>query len=86
MHGQRGFLSDLNLLITKTCTAACAHCSVESSPTNRQKMSEDTFANVLKLIEVFAKLPESRRIVVTGGEPYLERERLKQIVALAHHE
>ncbi|HXT68712.1 MAG TPA: radical SAM protein [Vicinamibacterales bacterium] len=78
------YLRDLNLLITRTCNAACAHCSVESSPTDRRRMDDGVFSAALEFIEAFSKVRGSRRVLVTGGEPYLERRRLLAVVETAH--
>ncbi len=72
---------DLNLLIGRTCNAACAHCSIESSPRNKRRMDADTVARAARLVRAFARSTGAERVVLTGGEPFLFRG---QILALAH--
>lgn len=77
------FTRDLNLLLVRTCNAACSHCSVESSPQDRRAMSDEVLDGCRELVEAFAGLPGAERVVVTGGEPFLRRRELERVAAAA---
>jgi organic radical activating enzyme len=77
-------LSDLNVLVGRKCNAACAHCSISSSPANVRRMDEATLAAVCGQIPAFARWMPGGRVVVTGGEPLLYRRQLETIGEAAH--
>ncbi len=78
------YRSDLNILIGRTCNAACAHCSIDSSPRNKLRMSERTLAALPELIAGFAAWSPGGRLVFTGGEPFLFRTALESLCVVAH--
>lgn len=58
----------LTVLTTDTCTAKCAHCSMNSSPTRRGKLTADQICNY---VDQAAESTAIRMVVFAGGEPLL---------------
>lgn len=74
---------DLGLLVTTRCTAACKHCCFGCSPRGDQ-LSGDvtmTLAEARSYIEQASQLPGGiRRLGMSGGEPFLLRGDLVEMV------
>jgi organic radical activating enzyme len=60
--------SQLTILTTDTCTAACAHCCMGSSPQRKAKLN---FENIKTWIDQIAEKTTIRTIIFAGGEPLL---------------
>jgi hypothetical protein len=69
------------VVITRLCNATCSHCFTNSSPTAPRQVVSAEFVEVLA--KVFAARNPKVRMVVTGGEPFLVRDHLLRIVAIA---
>jgi hypothetical protein len=70
----------LTVLCTSQCTATCDHCSMNSSPQRRERLSLDTIT--LAIDELHAKSPLSV-VIFAGGEPTLMGETLLDAIAHA---
>lgn len=79
----RTYSRDLNIMTTRTCNAACGHCSIDSSPRNLREMSVEVEAASREMISAFAERPDAVRVVFTGGEPFIDRARLFSLAAHA---
>jgi len=74
------FQRTLMISLTARCNIACAHCAVLSGPERTERLPAE------QLLTALAELLEARRIdamAVSGGEPFLELETLREIAALA---
>ena len=69
----------LTVLTTSTCTAACRHCSMNSSPQRRERLSWAQLESVLR--QAFESLA-LRIVVFSGGEPTLLGDDLLRALAL----
>lgn len=58
----------LTVLATDTCTAKCAHCSMNSSPTRRGKLDAE---QVCSYVDQAADGTDIKTVVFAGGEPLL---------------
>lgn len=82
MLHETGFLvpTQVTFLTTNTCTAACDHCSVHSSPTRKGKL---TATQMIATIDQLIEVGEMRLIVFAGGEPTLLGKDLLDTIAYA---
>lgn len=62
------------------CPLRCAHCIVHAGPDRSDELDTE------RLVSLIADLARgrTRRIVLTGGEPFLHRDRLHRAIAAAH--
>src|SRR5262245_23001378 len=58
----------LTILTTDTCTATCAHCSMNSSPTRRGKLTAD---DICGYVDEAARSTAIQMVIFAGGEPLL---------------
>ncbi len=70
------------LFVTLGCPLACAHCSSDSGPGRREEFPLDQLPRV---IAELAATDGTERLVLTGGEPFLDLGRLRRIIDLAKH-
>lgn len=70
----------VTFLTTNTCTAACDHCSVYSSPERKGSLSA---AQMIKTIDEFNELSKLRLVIFAGGEPTLLGRHLLETIAYA---
>jgi hypothetical protein len=70
----------LTFLTTNTCTAACSHCSVNSSPSRKGSL---TSAQMIKTIDQFIASGPLQVIIFAGGEPTLLGNALLETIAYA---
>src|SRR4051812_24027131 len=70
----------LTVLGTSRCTAACAHCSMNSGPDRRERLSAETITRVIAELCVVQPL---RVVIFAGGEPTLLGEELLDAIAFA---
>lgn len=68
----------LTFLTTSQCTAACSHCSVNSSPERRDRLSFDTMKGV---IDDLCRSDDLKLVIFAGGEPTLLGEHLLDTIA-----
>lgn len=66
----------LYLRLTNLCNLRCRHCCVCAGPRFKDELRN---REVLKLIKQFAEL-KGEELVITGGEPFLRRKLLYQII------
>ena len=59
----------VTVLTTSTCTAACRHCSMNSSPERRERLSGEQLQHLLT--GLFDEVPDLKVVVFAGGEPTL---------------
>lgn len=69
-------LVKLILNLTNFCNLRCKHCYVGAGTPLKDELEDHEF---LKLIGQFAEL-EGEQLVITGGEPFLKRKLLYQII------
>jgi len=69
----------LALLITARCNASCTHCSTSCGPHRREHLSRE---HIFRLIDQAAELDRSQklRILISGGEPFLDFDLLLEVV------
>jgi organic radical activating enzyme len=74
------FLSNVGLMLTYRCTAACRHCLVEAGPHRKEEMRLD---HALAWIEQARMYRDAHieALALTGGEPFYNVENLAQISA-----
>jgi hypothetical protein len=70
----------LAVMLTRRCTMACSHCSVESSPGVNDPQPPDKSLRALVRQAAAAGI---RTIQFTGGEPLLRPRLLEELIALA---
>lgn len=70
----------LTVLATSQCTAACDHCSMNSAPERRDRLSLETFIDTVE--ELHARSPLGV-VIFAGGEPTLMGEMLLDAIAHA---
>lgn len=69
----------LGILLWNTCNARCAHCMPDSGPKDRTRLSEE---QVFRLIDGAARAFDGPWVLaLSGGEPFLHRDRLARIIA-----
>lgn len=68
----------LTFLTTSQCTAACAHCSVRSSPERRDRL---TFAEMRHTVDRLLERGTLKLVIFAGGEPTLVGEHLLDTIA-----
>jgi len=72
---------DLRILqcnIIRTCNMACRHCHVESSPKRTERMSWDTMARILDMVDAHPW----QQVDITGGAPELHPDFRRFVAAL----
>lgn len=69
------------LMLTYRCTAACEFCYYNCSPTSNGLMPVDTAIRAWQSLRSLAG--DSAKVHITGGEPFLYFERLREILAAA---
>lgn len=81
-HPGMPFLSSIGFSITTKCPVTCPHCIVEAGPYRTDEMS---CADAEKWIHESAEYRNGyiRSIVFTGGEPFLDRQRLERLLTCA---
>lgn len=68
------------LMYTARCNASCAHCSTSCGPQRTESLSRDKIFSLMD--EAAALSPdEPLKFGITGGEPFLDFELLREIVA-----
>jgi len=72
------FPTMLTVLTTNTCTAACGHCTVHSSPQRRGRLSLETMTRVIDDLHEVSGL---QVVVFAGGEPTLMKGSLLDAIA-----
>lgn len=69
----------INLVYTFTCNIKCAHCIVEGTPDNPEKMQLPKAKEIIQI----AALNGKKMIVFTGGEIFLFFEELLELIECA---
>lgn len=69
----------LGIEITSKCNASCAHCSAACGPSRKEGLTTE---EVFRLMDEAAALGSSPlEFSITGGEPFLDREQLRDVIA-----
>lgn len=69
----------LGIEITGRCNAACLHCSSACGPTVRDRLST---GEILAVMDQASELNTGQlEFALTGGEPFLDRRRLRELIA-----
>lgn len=63
------------------CNARCAHCCVSSSPQSELRLDDD---HVDAILDDLLAQDDVTEISFTGGEPFLRRERLLELLTRVH--
>jgi radical SAM protein with 4Fe4S-binding SPASM domain len=74
----------LRILMTDHCNLNCKYCKVENNIVDRQSATVST-DDLIKTLKLFQKVsPKRKKLVsITGGEPLLFPEKVKEIVELS---
>ena len=70
----------LTVLTTSQCTAECGHCSVNSAPRRRDRV---TFDDIRKVIDQLHSVSPLKVVIFAGGEPTLLGDHLLDSIAYA---
>lgn len=70
----------LTVLTTSKCTAACGHCSMNSGPSRRDRLTFELIRQAIDNLHILNKL---RVVIFAGGEPTLLGEHLLNAIAHA---
>ncbi|TNJ40808.1 radical SAM/SPASM domain-containing protein [Phaeobacter sp. B1627] len=73
-------IHSITILTTNTCTAACAHCCMNSGPKRRGKLDADSIISTLAGLVEHGSL---NTVVFAGGEPTLLKEDLLTAISAA---
>lgn len=74
---QSSLPNTLTLLPTYQCTAECEDCCFHSSPRIKKRIPQD---RLLRYVDEAAEFPGMTLVVVSGGEPFLLRRDLVELV------
>ena len=74
------FLQNMGVLVTYKCQVACPHCIIEAGPNRTEEVS---LSDAFDWIEQISKYRDGavKVISLTGGEPFVDPERLQKIAA-----
>ncbi len=75
------FAQTIVFVPTLRCPLRCLHCVTESGPDVRREMRPE---DAVRWIDDLARTGRVRRLVLSGGEPFVDLERLDGILAAAH--
>lgn len=76
------FLSSIGLSITARCPVACAHCIIEAGPFRQDEMSPTDAEMWIRQAAAYRD-GFIRSIVITGGEPFFNRNLLENVLRYA---
>jgi MoaA/NifB/PqqE/SkfB family radical SAM enzyme len=76
------FLKNIGLFITFKCQVACPHCIVQAGPGRMEAMTLETIDSHISQIASYRQ-GHIRMIAITGGEPFVDIDRLRHVVAMA---
>jgi len=79
MQGREPYLSELAISLTNKCNIQCRHCFFGCSPLRSRDLSWEVIERV---INEASRLDHIRTIGFTGGEPFLNRNKLTRAVQL----
>ncbi|MGQ0619453.1 MAG: radical SAM protein [Panacagrimonas sp.] len=70
---------NLGVSMTSRCNAACRHCSTSCGPSKTTTLDTD---DVLRVVSEAVELGMGQplRLVITGGEPFLDLTRLRHVI------
>jgi hypothetical protein len=73
---------NLSLILLARCNASCAHCSESYGPYRREALARE---EILSLMNQAAAIDDGQplQFALTGGEPFLDFELLRDVVAAA---
>ncbi len=76
------FLTTIGFVITLQCPIACSHCALQAGPQRKEKMNIKNVRLWLKEITNYNS-NRIKALSITGGEPFLEMDLLKEICSIA---
>ena len=76
----RSKISSITVLLTYRCPAACDHCIFESDSTRTETLNIEV---ARKFIEAAARQDPPPSLSFSGGEPFLQREMLRELACYA---
>ena len=74
---RRRYFENLGIILTEKCNIKCAHCIFDCNHTSINQLDESTIKN---LITQAANIEMIKLIGFTGGEPFLEYDKLVRLV------
>lgn len=72
------FLKNIGMVMTYKCQIACSHCIIKAGPHRREEISLNDAYDWIKTISEYRN-GFIRVLALTGGEPFLNIEKLKKI-------
>jgi MoaA/NifB/PqqE/SkfB family radical SAM enzyme len=78
------FLKNIGLFLTFKCQVACPHCVVQAGPERNETMSLESIDRYISQIASYRN-GHIRMISLTGGEPFIDIGRLRQVISMAAH-
>lgn len=76
------FLRSMALILTYKCQIACPHCIIRAGPDRREELSLEDAFRWIRQIEKY-RGGYIRALSLTGGEPFIDQDRLKRISSFA---
>jgi hypothetical protein len=80
--GRTPLFSGIVLMLTKRCPVRCSCCAVDCTPQSRSEFSLEA-AKALVNAASARDLPIARKLSITGGEPFLDLNRLVELIRFA---
>lgn len=74
------YFEEIGFLITLRCPITCSHCIFKSGPTRKEEMEKDYLFKWIRDVAIFS---HHETIVLSGGEPFLLLDRLKEVIPFA---
>lgn len=71
-------ISQLTVLTANQCTAACGHCSMNSSPQRKERLR---YPEIRKVVDDLLGAGELAMVIFAGGEPTLLKQELLDAIA-----
>src|SRR5215472_202963 len=72
----------LTILTTDQCTAQCGHCSMNSSPQRRRRLTAE---QICRYVDQAVESTEIRLVIFSGGEPLLLGDELFRSLEHVHN-
>jgi MoaA/NifB/PqqE/SkfB family radical SAM enzyme len=76
------FLENIGFLITYKCQVACPHCIIGAGPNRTEQMEREDLFSWIEQASAY-RGGRIKTICFTGGEPFYDLERLRQMTLLA---
>ncbi|MFB3765389.1 MAG: radical SAM protein [Methanotrichaceae archaeon] len=79
------FLRSIALVLTYRCQVACPHCIIRAGPNRREELSLDNAFSWIRQIKKYQQ-GYIKALSLTGGEPFIDQDRLKKISSFAREQ